>query len=184
MQRCFWYFLPLIILISGCSWFSHKPKNPPVSSQNVQLFKVIDDERLQQGGKLLISAFRAGPGIEANSELDKTAFMIIKGFADILGEGKSNFSIIGVDQAEQADFIIEGHMTKMTQSSKLRKWFFIGQKKRELAVEGKMIERSSGKELLIFADAQKSQTKKETHKELGERIGQHVAELLLESTRK
>ena len=66
----FVFFLGCILSAAGCSLFSSK--GSPVITDDVAVsVKVVDSERLKQGGSFLIVPFRAGSDVAQTEELKR-----------------------------------------------------------------------------------------------------------------
>ena len=179
--------LVLLFLTIGCSHIAFLGKSPrpskntigpsklkqPLESNNfVEKGQIIDVPRLQQGTNIAIIPFKAGVGVEANEELDKIALMIVKGVADVFADDQeSRFNILTAENSQEADFIIQGHITGVKGPSRVSRWIlFKGQK--TLDVDGKMVDAQTGETIAVFAD--KTETKEADYKELGYRIGKNI----------
>jgi len=172
----------------GCSWV--KPKwftrsRPPKTEEQrleavqfVESGKILDADRLRQGGKLVIVPFKAGAGVEANNDLDKISLMIVKGAAQAFKNQSPHFEILLSDNAQDADFVIEGHVTGIKKRSKMKKWM-PGRHWRSVSVEGKMIDQTTGDTILIFKDKKETRKETEDHLQLGLGIGEDVGRFIL-----
>lgn len=176
MSRQICVVFVLLIFISGCSWFrphsSKDASNGPPVSLYIDSGKVFYKDKLREGGKIAVIAFSAGENIEADEELDKIALMIIRGLADSLET--SPLEVVFEDEAKEADFIIEGHVTKMLSPSKLKRWV-MQKRKIELGVEGKMVDQKNGKTVAVFTDSQRGRA---DYRQLGFAIGQDIGNFL------
>jgi hypothetical protein len=196
-----------VALISGCTTFkklnpfSSKPSLGTQISQEeleekeldgVQLLasaaslkdaRVVDLERLKQGGKVVVLPFKAGVGVEANKELDKIALMIIKGVSEILEREVGKITVVFDEEAEDADLIIKGHVTEKRLPGKLRKWVLLN-KNIVLAVDGKMIDRNTGQTVLVFSDKHQINLKEGNFLQLGYTIGQNIGQYIVQALEK
>lgn len=163
-------------LCLGCA--SAKTKEPPPQAP-LTSFKILNEASLQKGGKLLIAPFRAGVNVEANEELNKIALMVVKGITEAIKEqGENNFEILSYAQAQEADLMIEGHITKLTKPSRMNR-MGLGDQKISLGLEGNMVNLETGEKALIFSDLDERGQKGNTHQDLayamGRAIGQAIA---------
>ncbi len=187
-----WNILLITIFLSclaaGCGWFSGKPKavaslsgspQTPAPVTFVRDGKVVDAQSLKEGGKIVIIPFQAGDGVEATDQLDKAALMLVKGIADLLEKEGAPFKVLTDENAADADFIIKGHITKISKPSLARRWLF-GNSRISLEVEGRMVEARSGRSILVFAHGQRARVREKDHKQLGYLLGEDIARFLNE----
>jgi len=145
---------------------------------------VINAKRLQQGKNIAIIPFKAGVNVEATYKLDRTALMIVKGISDAFDEDKNgkhaHFNILTADDSDNADLIVRGHITKMGELSKLRRWVLLKRKKM-LSVDGKIFDVQTGEAVLTFDDYTDTSAKSEDYTDLGYRIGNNIGQYILSS---
>ena len=177
------FFLIVFCFFSGCAWFSPQKTIPEEKSPFIETGKIIDTQALKEGGKLLIVPFSAGPGVEANAQLDKIALMLIRGILDVLETSEENFEIVFSENSQKADLIIDGHITQIGQSPKIKQWV-LRSKKRTIGIKGKMIDRKTGHTILIFSDKRANKKKSEDHQQLALTIGQDIGRFILSGIRK
>ena len=175
---CVWILLLLVACV-GCSWLGRR-KNPPEA--NTQLFysgKILNKERLSQGGNLLLQPFQAGPKVEANSQLDKISFRIMKGVSDSLKGNRPYFNILLDDErtVQEADLVLQGYITEMHKTSALSG--FLGKNKNNLGIEGKLVDTNTGEVLAVFSNTFEAQDKEEDHKKLGFRAGEDIGQFIV-----
>jgi len=171
-------FTILFLFIAGCAWISPKREIPEETSKYVQIGRIIDAERLNQGGTLVIVPFKAGVGVEANSTLDKIVLKIVKGISDQLKDNKPYFEILLADDVNDAEFVIEGRVTGVKDSSVFKRLLF-RKKELELSAKGKMIDRTTGDIVLVFDYKRNSEHKDEDHYHLAYMVGKDIARLIL-----
>jgi hypothetical protein len=180
-------FVFVLCFLFGCAWFS--PKNPDSSHKSknfddlkstpyILSGKILDATRLQEGGSLLIIPFKAGAGVESTGELDNVALMIVRGISDAFKESSSNFKILDADHADQADFIIKGHITGRGKSSRWKRWVLL-KDKNFLRVNGKLIDVKTEKTILVFSDKKEGRKKRDEYKLLGHMVGQNIGRFIL-----
>ena len=170
--------------ILGCGWFHPKPS---VSENTESLLsavplvesgKILNRERLQKGGSLLVIPFKAGPGVEADGELDRMALTIVKGISDKLKEKNTSLKLLDYEHAQEADFVLQGHITLVEKPSQFNKWVK-RDKTIEVSAEGEIIDLETDKKIVIFSDSRKSSQKDATYKDLGYQIGERIGRFLL-----
>lgn len=171
----------LVCLTAGCMGAAPKdtadmktPSPPPGQ-------KILNAERLQQGGKMAVVPFRAGVGIEATDELNAVALMIVKGVADSFKKEGSRFEVMMGAKADQADFLIQGHITHRRGVSGLKRWI-PGSRTIELGIEAKMIDIATQQPVLIFAQRKKAAEKAGGYRELGYTLGEDLGRFILTET--
>lgn len=72
--------------------------------------EVLRPDVLEHGGAVMIGLFKAGADAEATPLLDRFSLTILKGIAEVLGEGSSRLKYVNADAAVPADFVIDGHI--------------------------------------------------------------------------
>lgn len=189
-----------LLFLCGCAWFSSSKKErtardlsePSAKDSQVSIIKkgvLLKPKRLRNGGGLYIAPFRAGEGVEASETLDRIAYMIARGIYDMITpEGvdpaeqetvrQNLFRVVTTGNLKEADFIIDGHVTKVQSPSTMGRWIF-RKKKILLGVKGKMIDAKSGEWIVIFEEEQEGLRSQEDHKQLGHRIGQQIGRFIL-----
>lgn len=171
----------LFIGLMGCGWLNSQPQTAVFpSTPFVETGKILDEARLKQGGKLLIIPFRPGSGVEASDGLDKIALMVDKAISDVLIEKDAGFDVLTADNADQANFILEGHITVMDQPTRLDRWTFRGNNY-ALSVKGRIMDRDTEKPILVFTDSLRGETKEQDLRQLGLRIGQNIGNFIVAS---
>ena len=137
-----------VFCVVGCSLFNHPTsENFSPRSDAVEAL-IIQASPLLQGGKLLIVPFNPGEEVAATSECDKASLMIVKGIAQVLQPSSSSpFTVLVANNATEADLILKGRVVKMEHRSVFKKWM-TKTKYHVLAVEGKLIDRVTGQEIL------------------------------------
>jgi len=168
----------MIFLCVGCSWFQAEKTSPAELTRFVQSGKIVNESRLNRGGTLLIVPFDAGESVEANDVMDKVALRIIRGLLDVLENANHRFDIIYSEDKRDADLVLDGRITKLTQPSTLRKWVLFD-KQRELEIEGFLKEVETGRTVLYFSDSKKTKSDEENHNILALQIGQDIGRFIL-----
>lgn len=139
----------------------------------------------KEGAGLIVVPFTAGVGVEANKDLDRLSLMIVKGVIDTLNKDGVHFKILSSQEADKADFIIQGHIIHRVNPQAHRGWMF-RPRDAVLSVESKMTERKSGNLILIYSRERKVKflengTEDETA--LARHLGQDIAEYILEQVK-
>lgn len=172
MQKIILVFLCFCL---GCA--SAKIKEPPPEAP-LTSFKILNEASLQKAGKLIIAPFRAGVNVEANEELNKIALMVVKGITEgIKEQNENNFEILSYAQAQDADLIIEGHITKLTKPSRINR-MGLGDKKISLGLEGNMVNLETGEKVLIFSDLEERDQKGNTHQDIAYAMGRSIGQVI------
>ena len=172
-----------LICSGGCSWFGPH-ESSDLSSQPVELYlpnssKIIDKDLLKKGGKIAIIPFVAGPGVEADDQLDKISLMLVKGIAEEL-QASGPFEIVTGDAANEADFILEGRVTSVAQTAKWEKWATVTlQNNVVLGVKGRITDVKSKEVLAVFSNDRTSRRARQNHQELGLMLGHDIGKFIL-----
>lgn len=167
-----------IFLGAGCAWFSSsKPSSELIHG------KIVDRERLKQGGKLLVIPFKAGEGVEASEELDQISFAIAAGLVDTFKKGADIFEIIADGHTEKPELVLKGYITEMDQPHKIKKWV-LQRKTIGLGVECKLIEPATGKTLFVFEGRKDSSLRQNSFKDLGVLLAQDIGRFILDTVGK
>ncbi len=163
----------VFFLICGCGWFRSGPS--PVSEKAPSLSRHLNP------GKVLIVPFSAGEGVEASKELDQISLMIVKGVAEELGRLSAPFTVVGEDELEQTDLLLEGHIVKRSESRGVSNWM-PGGKKLVLGTEIEIKDRASGDRLMVLSPELRASGAQEDWRQLAYRLGQEIARELKDST--
>ena len=174
----------LVLVNSGCCWFKgkHRSVEPVVviSPSPAQMLplrnaKILDQEKFNEGGRILVLPFTPGVNVAANDQLERVSLMIVKGAADSLGTD-SRFTVLDSQNAGTADLILEGRIVTMQKTGKIKKLTTFKDKK-YIEVEGKLIDAKSGHIVFHFSDSKESKNKKQTFNDLALAIGQDIGKL-------
>jgi hypothetical protein len=175
----------LSCLAAGCGWFSGKPTaavsasiEPQAPVTFVRDGKVVDAQPLKEGGKIVVIPFKAGAGVEATDQLDQTALMLVKGIADLLRKEGVPFVVLTDENAVDADFIIQGHITKIKKPAFVNRWILLNGKI-GLDVEGRMLEARSNRTILVFEHGKRARVREKDYKQLGYLVGEDIARFFL-----
>lgn len=178
MKRLWSVGIGLVISIfTSCTWISQSKETSLPVAPVIDRGGVLKPSLLENGGKLIVIPFKAGEGVTATAMMDKTSLMFIKGLADILQEENSNLEVVLANQAYEADFVMEGHITKIYAPSKIQRWF-LRKKNREVAIKGKMVHRFSDEPIFIFTRSRMAPQKTSTYAQLGYWLGQDIGHFI------
>jgi len=173
-------YLVLIVLIlitaNGCiSLFGPRPAKPATKILTSLQNEVIQQDRLKQGGPLLIVPFYAGVNVAATDELNEMALRIVKGTVDTLQQAPSPFVILTAETAGQAELELTGKITQQNETGGLKKW--IGKRKKILSAAGKIVDVRTGDVILKFSrsrEGKAGQSFDDLGYQLGREIGQYI----------
>ncbi len=143
--------------------------------------RVVNAASLRQGGKVLVVPFTAGAGVEADVFLDKTVLMMVKGIADTFKESALRFEILDNANAQDADFIVNGHVVEMQSASRPIRWIL---KRGEISVgvEGRMIDAKTHETVLVFSHRLNTRSGEKNQKQPGYAIGQDIGRFILSAS--
>ena len=118
-------------------------------------------------------------GIDEDFFDDDSDVIIIDDANNFIKVGKQNrFELFFSENIDYIDLILEGHVTEMKRDFFLKRWL-LGSKSIVLVVEGKIIEKTTGRFVLYFEHRLKSKDGKLDFKNLGRLIGQDIAKFIL-----
>ena len=179
-MRSFSVFLILIstIFLPGCS--GSRAERPRVIQDHgfTDTNKIIDRSRIKTGGKILIIPFKAGAGVEENSELEKISMLMVKGIAEELSLGKTPFQILNSEDYNDAEMIIQGHVVRLDQTRGVKQ-YLPGKKEIILKVSGEVIDRKSKDRLMVFSQQRIGKEPSEDFKSLGGVIGHDIGRFIM-----
>jgi len=159
---------------------SSRLEQPLELSGFVEKGRIVDAGRLQQGKNVAVIPFKAGVDVEANEELERVTLMVVKGNADTFADDQGGlFNILTAENSNEADFVIQGHVTNLKGPSRVSRWVLLKGHKM-LSVDGKMIDAGTGEAIAVFTDQVTSKT--ESYKDLGYRIGKNIGLFILSGT--
>ncbi len=158
-------------------FLSKKTSIPPRAGKADKISRTINAKRLKLGGKILLIPFKAGPGVEATSELDEIALRVNKGMADTFKNNPHGdiFKVLDPQSKEQSDLKIKGFFTQYSTSSKK---FLLGKDRTVMSIEVHMLDTKTGEHILFFTDRKES-TMRSNQMVLGELLGEQIAEFIL-----
>ena len=184
--RFFLFFL-VLIFIPGCAWLGLSKNavgnektsgDVVVADPFVKAGNIIDAQRLEKGGKLLVVPFPAGANVVVNERTDKIALMIVKGIADELKDPR--FHVLDEATAHEAQLVITGHVTASGESSRWDRWV-LRKTQNTVSVEGRMVDAASGATVLVFTHSARASTRREDPAQSGYDIGRDIGRFIISS---
>lgn len=172
-------WLLIFFCVMGCSHRGVGPYAPRFSPSQERITrdnKVIDISRLKAGGRLVVVPFHAGPSVGATPESEKVALMFVKGVSEVLMTNNSPLRIVSAQEADSADLLIKGHITDLKQPQGVKRLLF---GRYRLAMEGKMVDLKTNRDVLYFSGCKDSIEKATDLKEIGFQIGIEVGHFIL-----
>ncbi len=174
------YFLLFLLVSSGCLF--HHAKNEQAvlpTTRSVSIGQVVDLSKIQKGGNLLIVPFRAGVGVEETTNLQKISLLIVKGISEVIEENNLPFTVLNASNAQSADLIMKGHVTRFSETGKTKKWLPT-QKKVSFGIEGDIVDRETGNVILHFSHQKIAREKNEDIKSLALNVSRDVGFFIAE----
>ncbi len=175
----------LLIFCWGCATggAKHSSKKESLKDPELDSGKVLRPSLLKQEGMmtLIVVPFTAGIGVEANQDLDLVSLWIVKGIISTVNRYGAHFKILPAEEADKADLIIQGHITRREKTQTGQKWMFRPQEM-ILSVEARMTERKTGNLVLIYSRGRKAPVTKEKRANeviLAQQIGFDIAFYIL-----
>ena len=165
-------------IFCGCTTAPEKPSFTKGVNQLANVGRVNNAARLYEGGNLLFVPFRAGSGVLATPELDQLAMMTVKGFIETLNKKSMPFIILNASNADAAELVVRGHITKLDESAGIKNW--IGAKSVSLAIEGEIIDQKTGERIVYFSHQKSASEKAKSKMVLAYEIGQEMAQFIIE----
>jgi hypothetical protein len=162
---------------TGCRSLFHRALpgsalTPP--SRPIHTTRIINIQRLQQGGKLLIIPFSPDVGVSACDESERIALRAVQGMAAGFDPLKTPFTILHADNAETAELIMKGRIIKMKESGGIKLWVLQKKKNRILEISGRIVDPLTNETLAIFNHARESRDPTVTWEDLAGLIGQDI----------
>ena len=152
-----------------------------VDTRYVDEGRIVDADRLNQGGNLLIVPFLAGPGVESNERLDELSLRMVQGIVSELEGNRPYFNILTNESKEQADFVLRGFFIDVGSMSKLKSWL-PGINEKEIAIKGQMTPRGSDKPVLLFEDSISTTDKAQQYIDMSYALGQDLGRFIRSGT--
>ncbi|MFH1359436.1 MAG: hypothetical protein ABIJ41_00170 [Candidatus Omnitrophota bacterium] len=177
----------VLCVLSGCLFGQKKDtlsvtlsvanvSKPSVTNADQRIF---NQEKLVEGGRLLIIPFQAGPNVLVSQELDRLSLFIVKGLADFLINQNSSLVLIDAAEAMSADFVIKGLVTRFKKPKPWKHWI-PGQKKKYLDIEARMLDQNDGELILQFKEENLSTSKESDFETMAYELGQDIGRFIVE----
>ena len=167
------------LLLSGCSVIPRveRPDQKQPLPQSVPQTVVISGERLREGGKVFVKPFIPGEHVVSDDAFDRISMHVLKGFLTALQQAPEVYTLLGSEQAEESELLVEGRiLEKKTKRvfEKLwrRKTVYV------LKVEGTILDRSHNKVVMYFTH-ELSHGDGEGFDRLAEDVGQDIGHSVL-----
>ena len=168
-----------IFLLTGCLTLGGKKKIAPVTAARPGSGeRILQKERLQKGGNLLVVPFTAGVQVAATDELDRTSLMIVKGISETLAAASTSFKILNDADAIKADTLLEGHVLQQKPAAHLNPKK-LKRLKKFLKVDGKMTDAKTGEVMILFSKVRETTQNSQTFEELGFLLGKDIGQFIL-----
>lgn len=169
-------FLFIFILFGGCASSKTEIVSDSLDSIPVITGSVLNETAFQKGGTLVLDAFRAGQGAEANDDTDQLSLMMIKGIKDTLPGDNTRFTIQTGNQKDPdclldgyiEDFGRDGHISHL----KLRK------NQVHLSVDGEIWLQETGEKIFLFNSTTVINLKTQNPKTVAYQIGVAIAHFI------
>lgn len=194
-----------ILALTSCS-FIKKPKEASQErvlwdvgpaqelSEYEQIGRVLNQELLLNNFNILVLPFKPAEDVEYNDQMDATAFMIVRGVVDVFescNNGEHTFEVclkgdkdrigkynlIVSNEKHEADLIVEGYITQLSNKSFMRIPFRKGIN--NLTVTGKMAEKETGAIVVSFNNQMTKKASEKDFSELGRMIGQNIGQFIV-----
>lgn len=142
---------------------------------------VVRGELLSPFGVVLLAPFRPGVDVVDNELSDDVAIRVVRGIRDVLMNNNEHgrFDVVFNETTRQADYIINGYITKIKDAS-LIDTFMLNADKFTIGVRGQMRDKDSDDVILTFKDEITFSSNQISHKGLADIIGQNIAAFILE----
>ena len=184
-RRKYIFLLIFPFFVCGCIFFPHKKPSPlqEVKESGSDFSAKVTRGWLlkKEGMSLMIVPFTAGVGVVADKDLDRLSLMIVKGIMDTLQKQNTPFKILPASQAQDADFVVRGHITGRARARARVNWISYSQKY-SLSVDARMTERATDNLILMYSRQRETPSAKEKQDDemnLAWQLGQDIAEYIL-----
>ncbi len=174
----------IIASMSSCGWWifgkteepaAVREAPPPIIRHQPQISgRIVDRQRLQQGGKLVIVPFTAGSDVPAGEETDRLALRLIEGMAEGLQE-QDLFQLVFDREAERADLLIKGRIAEHRAPGLISRWL-LRKKGKYLTISGQMLDPEDRELIMTFHYRRKSKDK--NFEALAAEMGRDLARFL------
>ena len=127
----------------------------------------------------MIIPFTAGENAAASDALDTVSLMIVKGIADNVQTEPAGFKVLTDENAQSADFVIEGTIDKFSQKRSIRK--IVPSKHTILSISAKLKNAKTNETVLIYSNSISSRSSAINAQELAYQLGQELGLYLLQT---
>lgn len=174
-----WLVISILIFLQGCLFFPSPVKIDKSKNSFNLANRIIDPQRLKQGGGLIILPFKAGSNVEASDKLDAVSLEIVKGVSEYFSSNDTShqFRILAQEQSQQAAFIIKGYITSFLEPQKGRLGLFRNNRKK-IAIESWLIDAKTQKKIVYFREQKESKEFYDDLSTLGHSLGQQMAKFI------
>ena len=163
--------LVLFVFVASCA---HAPVVKKVADLPVAVTgSVLNQPLLAQGGDLALVPFKAGPGAEANDELDRISLMVIKGIKDSIEHQNTSFRIVDATDS-QPKIALQGYVQEFSKSRRM-----MGSKEDSLNLVGEVWLISTGERILNFSTQRKFNPKKEKPTDAAYELGHEIGDFII-----
>ncbi len=160
----------------GCAWLGSSAQTASVPSGD---FSHQGQLNFPTGAKFVVVPFTAGVGVEATQELETIALMIVRGIADAMEESRGKLEVLTPDRLEEADFVIQGHVTELDKEDDGLMFWNKAQKK-SLAVEALIRDLKTGRGITNFSTRKEVEDSQTGFLQLARQLGEEIGQELLE----
>lgn len=165
------------MLISGCSWIKAQAVTDVKEVSYVDFGKILDQKRLNDGGRILFLPFSPGPNVFVDEEFDDISLRILRGVIDEFEENGQGFELVFNANDKNVDFTLDGRILKIQKISKIKK-FLMFNKTVSLSVKGFLLDNKNGLKAAVFEHTLKSRGKKNLL-DISQMLGNDIGKFLL-----
>ena len=132
------------------------------------------------GGRVLIVPFYPGKNVADTGILDDISLRIVRGIDQGFRskEAFGLYHILFTEKEDEADYIIDGRITEISDVSYVNK-IFLKSGDNIISVSGRMINKSTGDVMMTFHDRLVMKKEEMGHKEMADIMGQNIARFIL-----
>jgi len=138
--------------------------------------KLVNKQRLKEGGNIVVVPFVPGSGVEANKTQERVALMIVKGVIDIIQDEHLNFTVLFADKAELANLAIKGRITVIKTPSRFKR--MLRDKILVLSAECRMLDIDTDDTILVYSDTKKGIVGDSDLMQMGYSFGQDLGRFI------
>ena len=166
------------LLLSGCGALSPGRTNPGASvAPAVPRTVIVDGNRLKAGGKIFVKPFIPGEHVVSDDAFERVSMHVLKGFLVALQQSPEVYTLLGADQAGEAELLVEGRILekktrRVFEELWRRKTIYI------LKVEGSIRDREQNRVVMYFTH-ELTRADVEGFNDLAEILGQDIGRSVL-----